>query len=122
VNLMYDYLFYILAYTFFFLILDMLFMINVLYRAFKVALEIHLDGYISLPIRSKLSIMRTVLDVYDELIKEDWFDTLFSMPMHAMLEPDFGSETFSYPFIQMMNDGVIEFDVEEIKTDKNNDN
>lgn len=115
---MYDYLLSILTYTLLFLILDALFMIFVLYRSFKIALEVHLSGHVTLPFCSKCSVLSTVIDVYDELLREDCIETLFIMPIHALSDSDLGSETFSTPFIHMLEDGLIEFDLGDFEDDK----
>ena len=78
------------------------------------ALELFLTERVLLPWRSKLSILRTVICVYYELFSEDLIDTLIYMPMYSFSEPDFGSDLFSSPFLNMMRDGVIDFDVAEV--------
>lgn len=111
----------ILTYVLLFFILDVLLMLIVLYRAFVLALETHLDGRIDLPIKSRLSIIVTVLDVYDELFRGDFIDTLFSMPLHALSTPNLGADSFSYPFLRMMEDGAIVFDVEDVSKKRKKD-
>ena len=93
-------------------------MVFVLYRSFKIALEVYLDGHVILPFGSKWSILSTVLDVYDELLREDWIETLFVMPIHALSDFDLGADTFSTPFINMLEDGLIEFEAGEAENDK----
>lgn len=91
--------------------LDALWMLFILYRSFIKALELFLEGNVSLPIQSKWSVLRTVMDVYGELLSEDPIETLVYMPIYSASEPDLGVDVFSSPFLNMMRDGVIDFDV-----------
>jgi len=94
--------------------IDALWILFVLYRAFVKALELFLDGTVHLPWQSKWSIVRTVIDVYEELFFEDPIEVLVYMPLCSFYEPDFGAELFCVPFLGMMRDGVIDFDVSEV--------
>ena len=51
------------------------------------------------------------MDVYGELLSEDPIETLVYMPIYSASEPDLGVDVFSSPFLNMMRDGVIDFDV-----------
>lgn len=93
--------------------IDALWMLFVLYRAFVKALELFLDGTVRLPWQSKWSIIMTVIDVYEELFFEDPVETLVYMPFYSFSEPDFGADLFCSPFLNMMRDGVIDFDISE---------
>lgn len=94
-------------------IIDALWMLFVLYRAFVKALESILEGGVRLPLRSKWSIIVTVIAIYEEMIFEDLLDTLITMPLYSFSEPDLGAELFSAPFLNMMRDGVIDLETSE---------
>ena len=94
--------------------INTLWMLFVLYRSFVKALELFLEGEVRLPWQSKWSIIQTVMDVYKELLIDDPVETLIYMPIYSLSEPDLGADLFSGPFLNMMRDGMIDFDVSEV--------
>ena len=90
-----------------FVMIDVLWMIIVLYRAFVLALASFLNSAVEVPLRSRLSILMTVSSIYLELVIEDPIEALVYMPMYSAVEPNLGAELFSSPFIKMLNEGLI---------------